>query len=71
LVAVSEQRCKSVKERKEKGWRGMISWFFKQVMTNPPLLSIPKSEGLSTGEKEDTPTVKGSVGLSHGQILVE
>ena len=40
-------------------------------MTDPPLLSIPKSKGLGAGEEEDAPAVKGPVGIGHGKILPE
>ena len=40
-------------------------------MTDPPLLSIPKSKGLGAGEEEDAPAVKGPVGISHRKILPE
>ena len=37
-------------------------------MTDPPFLSISKTEGLGTGEKENAPAVKGSMGFGHGEI---
>ena len=40
-------------------------------MTDPPFLSISKTEGLGTGEKENAPAVKSSVSLDHGEILSE
>ena len=40
-------------------------------MRHPPLLSIAKTEGLGTGEKENAPAVKGSMGFGHGKILAE
>jgi hypothetical protein len=45
---------------RERGKEKVIdfSWLLEQIMTNPPLLSIAKSKGLGTGEKEYTPSVK-------------
>ena len=40
-------------------------------MTDPPFLSISKTEGLGTGKKENAPAVKGSMGFGHGKILAE
>jgi hypothetical protein len=40
-------------------------------MANPPFLSISKSKCFRTGEKEDTPAIKGSMGLSHGKITMK
>jgi hypothetical protein len=49
----------------------LFSWFGKEIMTDPPFLSISKSKSLCTGEKENAPAVKSSVSLGHGQIFDE
>ena len=40
-------------------------------MTDPPFLSISKTESLSAGEKENTPTMKSTMSLRHGKIFAE
>ena len=40
-------------------------------MTDPPFLSIPKTKSLCTGEEEDAPSIKGSMGLRYAEVLLE